>query len=73
MIVSAVDLLSSLQLESTIPHDHSTLSSFTELEQLVAFSMLHCAGVERAFTDLPMFLNLTTIASTLDHVVSPFI
>lgn len=68
MIVTAIDLLTALNLEVTEPHDHSTLNSFSQLEQLVAFSMLHCAGVERTFTELSLFHNLTSLAATLSHV-----
>ena len=68
MIVSATDLLLALNVEVTEPCDHSALNSVSELEQLVAFSMLHCAGVERTFTELSVFHNLTNIAATLSHV-----
>lgn len=70
MVVSAIDLLKALKLQSTAPQDHSALSSLVELEQLVAFSMYHCAGVERIFTNQTLFNSITTVAASLPHVVS---
>ena len=70
MVVSAVDLLKHLHLESTVPHDHSTLSSLLELEQLVAFSMYHCAAVERIFTNKTLFNMITATATSIPHIVS---
>ena len=69
MIVSAVDLLKALDMDITLPCDHSNLSSTTELEQLVAFSMLHCAGIERVFTHQSLFDTIVNIAASLPHVV----
>ncbi len=68
--MSAIDLLEALKQSSTSPLDHSTLSSAVELEQVVAFSLLHCAGVERIFTDQSVFDGIVNTASTLSHSVS---
>ena len=69
MVVSAIDLLKALNLQSTIPEDHTVLSSLAELEQLVAFSMYHCAGVERIFINQTLFNSITTIAASVPHIV----
>ena len=70
MVVSAVDLLKALNLPSTAPQDHPSLNSLEKLEQLVAFSMYHCAGVERPFDDHTLFSHITTVATSLSHIVS---
>ena len=70
VIVSAIDLLEALNVSHTLPKDHSSLNSITHLEQLVAFSMLHCAGMERTFADLKLFNNIISIAESLPHKVS---
>lgn len=70
MVVSAVDLLKALNLTSTTPQDHPSLNSLEKLEQLVAFSMYHCAGVERPFNNQALFNHITSIATSLSHVVS---
>lgn len=70
MIVSAVDILGALNVENTSPYDFSALTSLAELGQLVAFSMLHCAAVERVFTDQQLFSNITSVAVSIPHVVS---
>lgn len=68
--MSAVDLLKALEVTSTFPYDHPSLSSVAELEQVVAFSMMHCAGIERTFMDQSVFENIVHIASTIPHSVS---
>ncbi len=69
MIVPAVELLKALDVNITSPNDHSSINSRTQLEQLVSYSMLHCAGTERMFTDLQSFNDITDIATSLDHMV----
>lgn len=70
MVVSAVDILGVLEVNSTYPCDHASLSSVTELEQVVGFSMLHCAGVERTFVHHHLFNNIVNTASSIPHSVS---
>lgn len=69
MVVSAVDLLKALNAKSTLPRDHPSLNSIADLEQLVAFSMYHCAGVERFFSDRLLFSNITSVAALQPHTV----
>ena len=70
MVVSAVKLLGALEVNSTSPCDHASLSSVGELEQVVGFSMLHCAGVERTFVHHQLFNNIVNTASSVPHSVS---
>lgn len=70
VVVSAVELLEALEMNSTTPCDHPNLSSAAELEQVVGFSMLHCAGVERTFVHRYLFDGIVNTASTIPHSVS---
>lgn len=70
MIVSAVDILKVLEVNHSPPLDHSSLNSVAELGQIVAFSMLHCAGIERTFTHQSVFDAIVNAASTIQHIVS---
>ena len=70
MIVSAVDLMAKLEANSTLPLDKSVLRSLSDLSELVAYSMLHCAGVERTFIDQSIYRNIMKSASSIPHRVS---
>ena len=50
--------------------DHVSLSSIDDLQEVVAYSMQHCAGIERVFTDAKQFNSITQAATQLPHVVS---
>ena len=71
LIVPALSLLKALNVSHTAPSDHSSLNSVMQLEQLVSFSMLHCAGIERVFSDPELFTHIVQVAETLPHTVSP--
>lgn len=70
MILSARELLQALKATPSKPFDHPHLTSIAELEQLVLYSMLHCAGLERTFTDGDLFKDIVEAASSLSHTVS---
>ena len=70
LIVSATDLLKLLNAPVTHPRDHASLSTVAELQEVVAYSMVHCAGVERVFTDSNLFQIIAESAAQLPHVVS---
>ena len=69
LIVSALDLLRALQVDPSSPRDHSTLSSLRDLEQLVGYSMQHCAGLERVFVDQALFLQIVEAGDKVEHAV----
>lgn len=69
MVVSAIDLLEALNVSITSPKEHPYLNSLTELEQVVSFSMLHCAGMERVFLDQQLFIAITDVARSIPHEV----
>lgn len=68
--MSALDLLQALGAEPSEPVDHKALTSVSQLEQLVGYSMSHCAGVERTFTDQALFLKIVQTAANIEHTVS---
>ena len=70
LIVSAVDLLKALNATPSSPGDHASLSSIEDLEEVVSYSMQHCAGIERVFTDHEVFERIAEAAAQLPHVVS---
>ena len=68
--MSAVELLALLNATGSVPRDHASLSSIDDLQEVVAYSMQHCAGIERVFTDAKQFNIITQSAAQLSHVVS---
>ena len=70
LIVSAVDLLNMLNATPSLPRDHASLESIETLQEVVAYSMQHCAGIERVFTDHNVFDMIATTATSLPHIVS---
>lgn len=70
LIVSAVDLLKLMNSTVSSPRDHASLSSINDLQEVVGYSMQHCAGIERVFTDLELFQMITEAATLLPHDVS---
>jgi len=70
MIVSAKSLLLALEASPSQAVDHAVLSSVAELEQLVAHSMTHCAGIERSFLDRDLFNAIVETAASITHKVS---
>ena len=70
LIVSAIDLLKLLNAPVTHPRDHASLGTITDLQEVVAYSMQHCAGIERVFTDSNLFQIIAESAAQLPHVVS---
>ena len=69
LILSALDLLKYLNMSATPPNDHSAITSPSDLEQLVGYSMEHCAGIERVYSDLQGFNKIVETATKLPHVV----
>ncbi len=70
LIVSATALLRALNVTPAPPSDHDSLSSLDHLQDVVANSMLHCAGVERFFADQDIFQQTVEAAARLPHTVS---
>lgn len=70
LVVSATPLLEKLGLSPGQPVDHTHLASALELQEQVAYSMLHCAGTERVFSSQPEFQKVVTAAYQLPHQVS---
>ncbi len=68
--MSALDLLSAMEVAPSSPEDHPSLASLSDLEQLVGYSMKHCAGLERVFVDQGLFLKIVEKASSIKHTVS---
>ena len=70
LIVSAVELLKLLNATGSVSRDHTSLGSINDLQEVVAYSMQHCAGIERVFTDARQFNIITQAAIQLPHIVS---
>ena len=70
LIVSATNLLHSLNQPPVFPTDHAVLSSLLDLTEVVAYSMEHCAGVERFFSEREIFKKTVEAATTVEHTVS---
>lgn len=68
--MSATSLLESLGLSPGQPIDHTHLTTVNELQEQVAYSMLHCAGTERVFTSHDEFQKVITAAYQIPHTVS---
>ena len=69
MIVSAKSLLLALEASPSVAVDHDVLSSVADLEQLVAYSMTHCAGIERSFLDKDLFDSIVETGTSVAHKV----
>lgn len=69
LIVSAIDLLSALNVHPSAPNDHPSINNVSVLHEVVGYSMQHCAGVERVFTDQKQFLKTVDTAKQLQHTV----
>ena len=69
LVVSATQLLEALGLSPGQPVDHTHLASAVDLQEQVAYSMLHCAGTERVFTSQAEFQKVVTAARSLPHEV----
>jgi ADP-dependent glucokinase len=67
LVVSATQLLEALGLSPGQPVDHTHLASAVDLQEQVAYSMLHCAGTERVFTSQAEFQKVVTAARSLPH------
>ncbi len=70
LIVSALDMLVAMKVTPSPPSDHSSLATLTDLEQLLGYSMQHCAGLERVFADQALFLEMVEKAGSIKHTVS---
>ena len=69
LIVSATDLLKALHVSPGAAMTHPHLSSLEDLQELVSYSMQHCAGTERFFTSQEVFEQTVQAATTLNHKV----
>ena len=69
LIVSATQLLEALGLSPGQPVDHTQLTSGRDLQEQVAYSMLHCAGTERVFTSEEEFKRIIRAAYQLPREV----
>ena len=69
LVVSAVDLLRTLNVTAGAVGDSPLLTTLSELGALVGSSMQHCAGVERVLTDQAVFQQTVEAALTLRHSV----
>ncbi len=70
LIVSGLDLLEALKVVPSNPSDHAALNTLDDLEQLMSYSMMHCAGLERVFRDKQLFLTIVETAININHSVS---
>ncbi len=70
--MSALDLLIKMEVTPSVPNDHSYLSTLSDLEQLLGYSMSHCAGLERMFVDKKLFLEIVKKAGSIRHTVSTY-
>lgn len=69
-IVSAVELLKALKATpGRIGADHPTLNTIEELQQIVAYSMATCSGIERHFDNKKMFDEIVQVVTELKHEV----
>lgn len=68
-ILSAVELLSALDASPGGMVDHSTVSSVRELQEIVAYSMATCSGVERPFSNKKLYDHIVQVSSNLTHEV----
>lgn len=69
LIVSATDLLKALHVSPGAAMTHPHLSSLEDLQELVSYSMQHCAGTERFFTSQEVFEQTVQAAITVNHKV----
>lgn len=69
LIVSATDLLKALHVSPGAAMTHPHLSSLEDLQELVSYSMQHCAGTERFFTSQEVFEQTVQAATTVNHKV----
>ena len=67
--MSATDLLKALQVSPGAAMTHPHLSSLEDLQELVSYSMQHCAGTERFFTSQEVFEQTMKAAITVNHKV----
>ena len=70
LIVSATALFQALDLTPLPLADHHILTSLSDLQEVVAYSMQHCAGIERFFKDKQVFQQTVEAAKTVPHTVS---
>ena len=70
LIISATVLLRALNITPGPPSDHAVLSNLAELQELVGYSMQHCAGIERFFSNQEVFQQTVQVAASLPHTVS---
>lgn len=67
MIVSATELLQALNITPGASADHTSLDSLQDLQEIVSYSMQHCAGTERFFSNLEVFQQTVQAATTIPH------
>jgi len=69
--VSGTNLLNALGQEpSNVTFDHPVLDTIDHVQQCLAYSMHHCAGLERFFSNRSLYQLITDKAAEIDHEVS---
>lgn len=74
LIVSGTSLLVALgQQPNNVTSNHPVLDTIDHVQQCLAYSMHHCAGLERFFSNRSLYQLITDKAAEIDHEVNlPF-
>lgn len=71
LILPAIPLLKALNVTpGKRSSDHNTVTSANDLQEVVAYSMTTCSGVERAVTDKELFDHIMQLSVDIPHEVS---
>ena len=71
MILSGPKLLKELNVRALPPEVLPVFQTLEDLSRMLAYSMMHCAALERAFNDTEKFEEIVAAAEKLPHEVSP--
>lgn len=71
--MSGTSLLKALgQTPCNLTSNHDVLDTIDHVQQCLAYSMHHCAGLERFFSNRSLYQLITDKAAEIDHEVNPF-
>ena len=69
--MSGTSLLTSLGQEpSNVTSNHPLLDTIDHVQECLSYSMNHCAGLERFFSNRSLYQLITDKAAEIDHEVS---
>lgn len=69
--MSGTNLLKALGQEpSNVTSDHPVLDTIDHVQDCLAYSMLHCAGLERFFSNRSLYQLITDKGAEIDHEVN---